>query len=209
MVNFHKGYYKVGQGEVITDRKRIMKHYLRSYFAIDLFTIVCVALPLIEDSVWNFFQIVFLVKYLKIKDYEDQILQALEKYPRFCLFYSLLTLLINACLVSHYLSSIFIRMDLELWNIKYYGDDPRFYWLSNNSVYPLDEIDGSWFIQYIYGQNFALGTLSTMAPGPFPRNQIEVIYTNFVMIGLIILSSFLVDGIVKMFYWESEKRAEH
>lgn len=70
-------------------------------------------------------------------------------------------------------------------------------------------MNGTWLIQYIYGQNFALGTLSTMAPGPFPKNQIEVVYTNFVMIGLIILSSFLADSVVKIFYWEAEKRAEH
>ena len=29
------------------------------------------------------------------------------------------------------------------------------------------------------------------------------------MIGLIILSSFLADGVVKIFYWEAERRVEH
>ena len=171
-VNFHKGFYKIGQGYVITDKRRIMRHYLRSYFFIDLVTLACVVLPLAEDSVWNFFQVVFVVKFLKARSYEGEIHQGLEEYPMVSLTYSLITLFVNACLISHYLAAIFIRIDLELWKMKYYGDDPVYYWLSNNSVYPLDEMDGAWIVQYIYGQNFAMGTLSTMAPGPFPRNQI-------------------------------------
>lgn len=111
-VGFHKGFYKVGQGYVITDRKRIARHYLRSYFTVDLITLACVVLPLTEDSVWNFFQVFFLVKYFKLRSYERQIHQGLEKNPNISLAYSLITLFVNACLVSHYLSAIFIRVDV-------------------------------------------------------------------------------------------------
>lgn len=78
--------------------------------------------------------------------------------------------------------------------------------MSNNADYGINLMDGPWYQQYIYAQDFSTGTLSTLAPGPFPKNPIEVVYANAVMIFLIILSSFLADGIVRIFYEGSEQR---
>ena len=36
-------------------------------------------------------------------------------------------------------------------------------------------LDGPWLDAYIYAQSFAGGTLSTLAPGPFPRNPWEAV----------------------------------
>lgn len=86
--------------------------------------------------------------------------------------FSLVILIIDATLVSHYIASIFLRIDTELWNAQYYGNNTNLYWLSNNADYPLSLIGGVWYQQYIYAQDYSTGTLSTLAPGPFAKNPL-------------------------------------
>lgn len=43
-------------------------------------------------------------------------------------------------------------------------------------MYAPSLIDGPWVLQYIYAQSFSTGTLSTIAPGPFGKNAIEVVW---------------------------------
>ena len=154
-------------------------------------------------------QLVFLLKYFRMRNHEEEILRGLELQQNITLAFSLIVLVTDAGLVSHYIASIFLRLDVVLWNQQHYGDNSNLYWLSNNADYALSLIGGPWYLQYIYAQDYSTGTLSTLAPGPFPKNPIEVVYVNFVMIFLIILSSFLADGIVRIFYWETEQRTMH
>jgi hypothetical protein len=84
----------------------------------------------------------------------------------------LVVLMIDAILISHYVAVIFLRIDTALWNSQYYGDNQSLYWLSNNADYSVNLIGGAWYLQYIYAQDYAAGTLSTLAPGPFPKNPL-------------------------------------
>jgi len=79
---------------------------------------------------------------------------------------------IDVMMIAHFGACIFVGVDLLLWRLQYYGNDPQYYWLSNNSMYPLNLMDGDWVTQYIYAQSFSTGTLSTIAPGPFGKNPI-------------------------------------
>ena len=81
----------------------------------------------------------------------------------------------DVLLIGHFGACIFVGIDLLLWRMQYYGNNPQYYWLSNNSMYTPDLIDGPWVLQYVYAQSFSTGTLSTIAPGPFGRNPIEVV----------------------------------
>jgi hypothetical protein len=81
-------------------------------------------------------------------------------------------LFIDVLLVGHYGACIFAGIDLALWNTQYYGSNPAYYWLSNNTSYSVNLINGPWYYQYIYAQSFSTGTLSTLAPGPFVKNPI-------------------------------------
>lgn len=79
----------------------------------------------------------------------------------------------DVLLIGHFGACIFVGIDLLLWRIQYYGNNPTYYWLSTNSMYEPNLIDdGRWILQYIYAQSFSTGTLSTIAPGPFGRNPI-------------------------------------
>jgi hypothetical protein len=81
--------------------------------------------------------------------------------------------------MGHYGACIFAGTDLALWYSQYYGSNTAYYWLSNNTSYTINLMDGPWYFQYIYAQSFSTGTLSTLAPGPFAKNPIEVVrYSN-------------------------------
>lgn len=92
-------------------------------------------------------------------------------------------LAIDVLLIGHFGACIFVGIDLLLWRERYYGDNTQYYWLSNDSMTPIDLMDGAWVLQYIYAQSFSTGTLSTVAPGPFPKNSIEVVrrYINIAL----------------------------
>lgn len=40
---------------------------------------------------------------------------------------------------------------------------------------------GPWYDQYVYAQSFSTGTLSTLAPGPFVKNPIEVVSISIII----------------------------
>lgn len=81
-------------------------------------------------------------------------------------------LFIDVLMIGNYGACIFIGMDLLLYEKSYYGtgENSPYYWLTTNTAYPFSLIYGPWYYQYIYGQEFATGTLSTLAPGPFGKN---------------------------------------
>lgn len=78
----------------------------------------------------------------------------------------------DVLMIGHFGACIFVGIDLLLWREQYYGDNPSYYWLSNNDMYSINLMDGPWIAQYVYAQSFSTGTLSTIAPGPFPKNPI-------------------------------------
>ena len=89
----------------------------------------------------------------------------------------------DALIFGSYAACIFIVMDRELFFKQYYGNSSSspYYWLIDNTGYPVPLLHGAeknygpWWEAYIWAQFFATGTLSTLAPGPFARNPIEVV----------------------------------
>lgn len=59
-------------------REEIVRKYLKGSFAIDVISLFCVILPLLTQSAWNFFQILFLLKYTKKRNYQSEVLRGLE-----------------------------------------------------------------------------------------------------------------------------------
>ena len=88
------------------------------------------------------------------------------------ILFMLVILFIDIFMIGHYGACFFVGIDLLLWNEKYFGSNTAYYWLSNNSSYSVDLMNGLWYLQYIYAQSFSTGTLSTLAPGPFAKNPI-------------------------------------
>lgn len=78
-------------------------------------------------------------------------------------------------LLGNFGACIFLGIDLLLWRIQFFGNNPQYYWLSNDSSYSVDLMNGPAIAQYVYAQSFSTGTLSTLAPGPFGKNPIEIV----------------------------------
>lgn len=81
-------------------------------------------------------------------------------------------LFLDLLIIGHYGACIFVAMDIGLWKVQYYGSSTAYYWLSNNTSFTIDLMNGLWYLQYIYAQSYSTGTLSTLAPGPFAKNPI-------------------------------------
>lgn len=64
----------------------------------------------------------------------------------------LTVLFLDVLMIGNYGACLFVGMDLLLQRISFYGDDPTYYWLSNNTAYPVNLIGGLWFVQYVYAQ---------------------------------------------------------
>ena len=62
------------------------------------------------------------------------------------IFFILTMLGLDVLLIGHFGACIFVGIDLLLWRTQYYGNDPQYYWLSNNSMYTIDLIAGPWVL---------------------------------------------------------------
>lgn len=83
----------------------------------------------------------------------------------------------DVMLLGHFGACVFLGIDLLLWRLQYFGNNQQYYWLSNNSMYSsIDLMGGPQIVQYVYAQSFSTGTLSTLAPGPFGKNFIEIVF---------------------------------
>lgn len=64
----------------------------------------------------------------------------------------LVVLFSDVLLIGNYGACVFIGIDVLLYNANYYGSNTAYYWLTNNTSYPLSLINGPWYFQYIYAQ---------------------------------------------------------
>lgn len=134
---------------------------------------ICIILPLaIKDYVFDLLQLVFFLKFFKKNYYQKDIFREIQHRSTLRDTFSISLLTIDALIIAHFVACIFIGIDLLLYANQYYQNNSSLYWLSNNADYTVDLFGGPWYIQYIYGQEYSSGTLSTLAPGPFPKNPI-------------------------------------
>lgn len=117
-----------------------------------------------------------LIMWIKKFKYQAEVVKILQYQKTLRTVFILTVLFSDVLLIGHFGSCLFLFIDLTLWNEQYYGNNTSLYWLSNNSSYAnTDLFGGLWYLQYIYAQSFSTGTLSTLAPGPFAKNPIEIV----------------------------------
>jgi len=145
---------------------------MKTQLYFDVIVWVIYIIPLIhEDYALNFMQLITAgIIWIKKFKYQSQIISFLQYRAGLRAAFMLFILFIDVLMIGNYGACIFIGMDILLYNQNYYGDNSAYYWLTNNTSYPNSLITGPWYYQYIYGQEFATGTLSTLAPGPFAKN---------------------------------------
>jgi hypothetical protein len=124
----------------------------------------------------NFLQLITAgLLWIKKFKYQAQVITYLQYSPTSRVIFMLLVLFSDVLMIGNYGACVFIGMDVLLYNANFYGSNQAYYWLTNNTSYPYSLIAGPWYYQYIYAQEFATGTLSTLAPGPFAKNPIEAV----------------------------------
>lgn len=65
--------------------------------------------------------------------------------------FMLFVLFADILMVGNYGACVFVGIDIVLYNKQYYGNNDAYYWLTNNSSFPFNLINGPWYYQYIYG----------------------------------------------------------
>ena len=113
VISFHRGFYKVGQGRVVCDKRQIQLNYLKGYFAIDIISTVCVLVPLVVQLyAADILQLAFFIKLFKKGYYQQEIFREVQHRSglRNALSISLLT--IDALLIAHFCACFFIGIDL-------------------------------------------------------------------------------------------------
>jgi hypothetical protein len=115
--------------------------------------------------------------WVKKFEYQTQIEVYLQYYPGLRAVFLLFFLFVDALMLGNYGACLFIWLDVYLYSISYYGTGTSspYYWLTNNVDYGNSLINGPWYDMYVYGQEYSTGTLSTLAPGPFPKNPWELV----------------------------------
>jgi hypothetical protein len=141
--------------------------------------IVCVVVPVaIKAYATDVLQLIFFLKLFKKSYYQQEIFREIQHRTGLRNAFSISLLTIDVMIIAHFCACFFIGIDLLLYAQQYYQNNMSLYWLSNNADYANSLFGSAWYLQYIYGQEYSSGTLSTLAPGPFPKNPIEVVRNN-------------------------------
>jgi hypothetical protein len=180
-VNLHKGFYEEGKGKVCEDHSQIIKHYLKTQVYFDIPSALCLIVPRVttNTNVDLLLLIPIILLWIKKFKYQKQIVAIIQYNRMVRICFVLTVLFLDVLLLGHYGACIFLTIDLNLWAAQYYGNNTAYYWLSNNNNYAVNLMSSSWQYQYVYAQSFSTGTLSTLAPGPFVKNPIEVVIYLF------------------------------
>jgi hypothetical protein len=154
MLSFFVGYYSPGRGRVVDDGKEIANKYLWSQFPLDLIVWLVYLVPLIHIGfALNFLQLVSAgLLWTKKFRYQAQVITYLQYSPTTRIIFILVVLFSDVLMIGNYGACVFIGMDVLLYNANYYGSNSAYYWLTDNTSYPLSLITGPWYYQYIYGQ---------------------------------------------------------
>lgn len=86
----------------------------------------------------------------------------------------------DVMLLGNFGACVFLGVDLLLWKLQYFESNPLYFWLSNNSMTSIDYLTPgvNRTAQYVYAQCYSTGTLSTLAPGPFGKNVVEIVHIS-------------------------------
>ena len=126
-----------------------------------------------SEYILNFLQLIpsFLLLVKKFKCQAD-IVYALTYRKILRIVFILVFLVCDYFIFDNFCACIFLGLDLLLWRLQFFGNNPQYYWLSNNTSYGVDIMDGPWLVRYIYALEYATGTLSKLASGPYGKNPI-------------------------------------
>ena len=177
LVCFNCGY--LYRGMIVMDRRRIISHYMRRMFLIDLLTVlILIICPSSGYFYLNFAKLILIFKVIRLFQIDDYYLRRLNLHRKSKAVYVIFKLMVIIFLLSHAVGLIFYAMDAYFLYTGYY--EPDFCWLISSTAYsPIISLDYS--LQYLYTLYWGVNTITTISYGDIaPLNPIE---TNYSMNG--------------------------
>lgn len=118
-VQLNTGFLK--RGMIITDRKRVVRHYLRNYFVWDMiFNMILILCLLTGSKYLNYGKYLWVFKLIRMSEMDDYFLRSFNIHRGFKTIYVILKLIIIILILSHMVGIIFYIMDLYFLQSGYY-----------------------------------------------------------------------------------------
>ncbi|EAR84038.2 cation channel family protein (macronuclear) [Tetrahymena thermophila SB210] len=175
LLNFNRGFYD--KGLIVMNRRAIAKLYLKTGFLYDFLSMVPLVLSYL--GVTGYLQFINIFVFLRLKNIMHFFQKCNSKFTsnnwvNLIVLLKLTRIILTILFQAHIFACLFLGLYIHI--------DSKVNWVTRYNSSPV-QLEGDWFIKYIYAFYWAITTMTTVGLGDLaPANTIEVIcYTIFMM----------------------------
>ena len=173
--NFFCGYYK--KGLFITERAKVVTHYLGKNFWIDSITLIFLILPIWCEAS-RYYATIFLLNVNKVNRIRKKILFTFNNNGKVAFFFKLASLSFTVFFLSHIFACIWYLVAIVEVSV----DSSAHTWVHSSDLYTQP-----WYNKYIFSFYYSIVTIVTVGYGDVtPQNPLERLCACFfILVGCI------------------------
>jgi len=173
LFNFCCGYYK--KGLFITNRAKVISHYLGKNFWIDSLTLIFLVLPY-WFSASRYYAIIFMINVTKVNRIRKKILFSYNNNGKVAFFFKLASLSFTVFFLSHLFACTWYLV--AILEVKFNVEAVT--WVHAGNLY-----EQAWYYKYNYSFYYSIVTIVTVGYGDVtPQNPLERLFACFfILIG--------------------------